>query len=85
MKKLKSTLYHYHFHRIFCCFFLTGTFFNSTTLEELYLDGSSLPLNFLHNIGVLHALKVLSAGECDLNGTLSTQGKLATLHLPIIT
>jgi hypothetical protein len=51
----------------------------------LYLDGSSLPLNFLHNIGVLPALKVLSAGECDLNGTLPAQGKLATLHLPIIT
>ncbi|XP_052308912.1 receptor-like protein 15 isoform X3 [Populus trichocarpa] len=53
---------------------INGTFFNSTTLEELYLDGSSLPLNFLHNIGVLPALKVLSAGECDLNGTLLAQG-----------
>nr|XP_034912840.1 receptor like protein 21-like isoform X2 [Populus alba] len=53
---------------------VNGTFFNSTTLEELYLDGSSLPLNFLHNIGVLPALKVLSAGECDLNGTLPVQG-----------
>ncbi|XP_061972286.1 receptor-like protein 13 isoform X3 [Populus nigra] len=53
---------------------INGTFFNLTTLEELYLDGSSLPLNFLHSIGVLPALKVLSAGECDLSGTLSTQG-----------
>ena len=59
-------------------FFFTGTFFNSSTLEELYLDGSSLPLNFLQNIGALPALKVLSVGQCDLNGTLPVQGKLLT-------
>ncbi|XP_061972598.1 receptor-like protein 9a [Populus nigra] len=51
-----------------------GTFFNSTTLEELYLDRTSLPINFFQNIGALPALKVLSVGECDLNGTLPAQG-----------
>uniref|UniRef100_A0A6N2L3B4 Fe2OG dioxygenase domain-containing protein n=1 Tax=Salix viminalis TaxID=40686 RepID=A0A6N2L3B4_SALVM len=52
----------------------TGTFFNSIILEELYLDGSSLPINFIQNIGALSALKVLSVGECDLNVTLLAQG-----------
>jgi hypothetical protein len=33
----------------------------------------------------LPALKVLSAAECDLHGTLPAQGKLKTLHPPIIT
>ncbi|KAI9393840.1 hypothetical protein POPTR_005G008600v4, partial [Populus trichocarpa] len=50
------------------------TFFNSTTLEELYLDRTSLPINFLQNIGALPALKVLSVGECDLHDTLPAQG-----------
>ncbi|XP_034912838.1 cuscuta receptor 1 isoform X2 [Populus alba] len=60
---------------------VNGTFFNSTTLEELYLDGSSLPLNFLHNIGVLPALKVLSASECDLNDILPVQGMCGLKNL----
>ncbi|XP_061981770.1 cuscuta receptor 1-like [Populus nigra] len=51
-----------------------GTFFNSSTLEELHLDNTSLPINFLQNIGALPALKVLSVGECDLHGTLPAQG-----------
>uniref|UniRef100_A0A6N2KWT3 Leucine-rich repeat-containing N-terminal plant-type domain-containing protein n=1 Tax=Salix viminalis TaxID=40686 RepID=A0A6N2KWT3_SALVM len=51
------------------------TFFNMTTLEELYIDRSSaLPIKFLHNIGQLNALKILSARDCDLTGTLPTQG-----------
>ena len=61
-------------------FFLTGTFFNSSTLEELHLDNTSLPINFLQNTGALPALKVLSVAECDLHGTLPAQGKLTTLH-----
>jgi hypothetical protein len=63
---------------IFFCFFFTETFFNSTILEELYLDHTALPINFLQNIGPLPALKVLSVGECDLHGTLPAQGKLTT-------
>jgi hypothetical protein len=31
-------------------------------------------------MGALPAPKVLSAGECNLNGTLPVQGKLTTLH-----
>uniref|UniRef100_A0A6N2KVW8 Leucine-rich repeat-containing N-terminal plant-type domain-containing protein n=1 Tax=Salix viminalis TaxID=40686 RepID=A0A6N2KVW8_SALVM len=50
------------------------TFFNMTTLEELYLDRSALPVNFLQNIGQLNALKILSVCDCDLTGTLPTQG-----------
>nr|XP_034909792.1 receptor-like protein 15 [Populus alba] len=55
-------------------FFLTGTFFNSSTLEELHLDNTSLPINFLQNIGALSALKILSVTKCDLHGTLPAQG-----------
>ncbi|KAI9397326.1 hypothetical protein POPTR_003G026914v4 [Populus trichocarpa] len=51
-----------------------GTFFNSSTLEELHLDRTSLPINFLRNIGALPALKVLSVAECDLHVTLPAQG-----------
>ncbi|XP_073264257.1 cuscuta receptor 1-like [Populus alba] len=53
---------------------VNGTFFNSSTLEELYLDNTSLPINFLQDIGALPALQVLSVGECDLHGTLPAQG-----------
>ncbi|KAI5593692.1 hypothetical protein BDE02_03G029100 [Populus trichocarpa] len=53
---------------------VNGTFFNSSTLEELNLDRTSLPVNFLQNIGALPALKVLSVGGCDLHGTLPAQG-----------
>jgi hypothetical protein len=75
-----GTLYHHYFHHTFSSFFFTGTFFNSSTLEELYLDYTSLPLNFLQNIGALPALKVLSVGESNLNDTLPAHGKLTTLH-----
>ncbi|XP_052309066.1 receptor-like protein 1 isoform X4 [Populus trichocarpa] len=47
-----------------------GSFFNSTTLEELILDGSSFPTNYLQNIGAFSALKILSFSGCDLNSTL---------------
>nr|XP_034910464.1 receptor-like protein 14 isoform X1 [Populus alba] len=53
---------------------VNGTFFNSSTLEELHLDNTSLPINFLRNIGALSALKILSVAECDLHGTLPAQG-----------
>ncbi|KAL3598204.1 hypothetical protein D5086_006122, partial [Populus alba] len=52
---------------------VNGTFFNSSTLEELHLDNTSLPINFLQNIGALSALKILSIAECDLHGTLPAQ------------
>ncbi|KAG6780292.1 hypothetical protein POTOM_013146 [Populus tomentosa] len=65
---------------------INGTFFNSSTLEELYLDNTSLPINFRQDIGALPALKVLSVGECDLHDTLPAQGwyelkNLKQLHL----
>jgi len=74
-------MYHHHFHHIFFpfCFFFTGTFFNSSTLEELYLDRTSLLINFFHNIGALPALQVLSIGECDLYINLPAQGKLTNI------
>ena len=74
-----AILYHHYFHHISSSFFFTATFFYSSTLEELYLDNTSLPVNFLQNIGALHALKVLSVGGCDLHGTLPAQGKLTTI------
>ena len=74
------TLHHHYFHHTFSSFFFTGTFFNSSTLEELYLDYTSLPLNFLPKIRALPALKVLSVSDSNLNGTLPTRGKLTTLH-----
>ena len=80
-----AILYHHYFHHISSYFFFTGTFFNSSTLEELHLDRTSLPINFLQNIGALPALKVLSIAECDVYGTLPAQGKLTTLHPSIIT
>jgi len=80
-----AILYHHNFHHISSSFFFTGTFFNSSTLEELHLDRTSLPINFLQNIGALPALQVLSTGGCDLHGTLPAQGKLTTLHPSIIT
>jgi hypothetical protein len=75
-----AILYHHYFHHISSSFFFTGTFFNSSTLEELHLDYTSLPINFLQNIGALPALKVLSVAKCDLHDTLPAQGKLTTLH-----
>jgi hypothetical protein len=82
-----AILYHHYFHLIFFLLLLlfTGAFFNSSTLEELHLDNTSLPINFLQNTGALPALKVLSVAECDLHGNLPAQGKLTTLHPPIIT
>jgi Leucine-rich repeat (LRR) protein len=74
-----AILYDHNFHHISSSFFFTGTFFNSSTLEELYLDRTSLPINFLQNIGALPDLKVLSVAECDLHGTLPAQGKLTTI------
>ncbi|KAI5593536.1 hypothetical protein BDE02_03G020300 [Populus trichocarpa] len=53
---------------------VNGTFFNSSILEELHLDRTSLPINFLQNIRALPALQVLSVGGCDLHGTLPAQG-----------
>jgi hypothetical protein len=79
-----TILYHHYFPHISSSFFFIGTFFNSSTLEELILDYTSLPINFLQNIGALPALKALFVAECDLYGTLPAQGKLTTLHPPIL-
>jgi Leucine-rich repeat (LRR) protein len=47
---------------------------NSSSLEEVVLDGSSLPASFLRNIGPLSTLKVLSLAGVDFNSTLPAQG-----------
>ncbi|KAG6773097.1 hypothetical protein POTOM_020351 [Populus tomentosa] len=47
---------------------------NSTSLEEVFLDGSSLPASFLRNIGPLSTLKVLSLTGVDFYRTLPAQG-----------
>ncbi|XP_073265326.1 cuscuta receptor 1 isoform X2 [Populus alba] len=47
---------------------------NSSSLEEVFLDGSSLPASFLRNIGPLSTLKVLSLTGVDFNSTLPAQG-----------
>uniref|UniRef100_A0A6M2EZ14 Uncharacterized protein n=1 Tax=Populus davidiana TaxID=266767 RepID=A0A6M2EZ14_9ROSI len=47
---------------------------NSSSLEEVVLDGSSLPASFLRNIRPLSTLKVLSLNGVDFNSTLPTQG-----------
>jgi hypothetical protein len=73
-----AILHHHYFLHISSSSFFTGTFFNSSTLEELHLDHTSLPINFLQNIGALPALQVLSVGGSDLNGALPAQGKLTT-------
>eukprot|EP00258_Populus_trichocarpa_P040902 XP_024456921.1 receptor-like protein 13 [Populus trichocarpa] len=47
---------------------------NSSSLEEVFLDYSSLPASFLRNIGPLSTLKVLSLTEVDFHSTLPAQG-----------
>ncbi|KAG6773081.1 hypothetical protein POTOM_020335 [Populus tomentosa] len=47
---------------------------NSSSLEEVFLDGSSLPASFLRNIGPLSTLKVLSLTAVDFHSTLPAQG-----------
>lgn len=43
-------------------------------LKQLYLDGSSIDKSFLHKVGVMTSLNVLTMRACRLNGTLRTQG-----------
>ncbi|XP_061972170.1 cuscuta receptor 1-like isoform X3 [Populus nigra] len=47
---------------------------NSSSLEEVWLDGSSLPASFLRNIGHLSTLKALSLTRVDFNSTLPAEG-----------
>ncbi|KAG5589875.1 hypothetical protein H5410_040389 [Solanum commersonii] len=47
---------------------------NLSTVEYLYLGGSSLNENFLANIGQMTSLKVLSMPSGDNNGNLPNQG-----------
>ncbi|XVF65716.1 hypothetical protein PTKIN_Ptkin09bG0272100 [Pterospermum kingtungense] len=43
-------------------------------VEELVLDGGTLDISFLQNIGSLTSLKALSLSMCGLTGTLPSQG-----------
>ncbi|XP_075646252.1 cuscuta receptor 1-like isoform X2 [Castanea sativa] len=43
-------------------------------LEQLYLDDSSIDNSFLHKVGVMNSLEVLSVQNCHLNGSLPAQG-----------
>ncbi|XP_050284101.1 receptor-like protein 15 isoform X2 [Quercus robur] len=43
-------------------------------LEQLYLDDSSIDNCFLHKVGVMNSLEVLSVQFCRLNGSLPAQG-----------
>ncbi|KAL7238017.1 hypothetical protein ACSBR2_004170 [Camellia fascicularis] len=43
-------------------------------LQELYLDYSSIDKIFLHNVGVMSSLRVLTLRSCSLNGSLPNQG-----------
>ena len=45
-------------------------------LEQLYLDDSSIDNSFLHKVGVMNSLEVLSVQDCRLNGSLPAQGRL---------
>ncbi|KAG6774948.1 hypothetical protein POTOM_018366 [Populus tomentosa] len=47
---------------------------NSSSLEKVFLNYSSLPTTFLRNIGHLSTLKVLSLTDVDFNSTLPAQG-----------
>ncbi|KAF5946327.1 hypothetical protein HYC85_016555 [Camellia sinensis] len=43
-------------------------------LQELYLDYSSIDKIFLHNVGVMSSLRVLTLRNISLNGSLPNQG-----------
>ncbi|THG00238.1 hypothetical protein TEA_003416 [Camellia sinensis var. sinensis] len=43
-------------------------------LQELYLDHSSIDKIFLHNVGVMSSLRVLTLRNISLNGSLPNQG-----------
>ena len=45
-------------------------------LEQLYLDYSSIDNSFLHKVGVMNSLEVLSVQDCNFNGSLPAQGRL---------
>ncbi|GMP61631.1 hypothetical protein CsSME_00024019 [Camellia sinensis var. sinensis] len=44
-------------------------------LQELYLDYSSIDKIFLHNVGVMSSLRVLTLRNISLNGSLPNQAK----------
>ncbi|KAJ4829202.1 hypothetical protein Tsubulata_045473 [Turnera subulata] len=61
-------------------------FYNLTSLEELFLDDTSIPRSLLLNIGALSNLKILSLNRCKLSGALPDIGwcelrKLEQLYL----
>ncbi|XP_022754176.1 LRR receptor-like serine/threonine-protein kinase GSO1 [Durio zibethinus] len=52
-----------------------------TSLEELILEDSSLPSNFIQDIGMLASLKNLEVKVCDVNGSLNFHGPLHLKNL----
>ncbi|XVF34538.1 hypothetical protein REPUB_Repub18cG0067600 [Reevesia pubescens] len=54
---------------------------NLTSLEELILEFSSLPSNFIQDIGTLASLKSLRVLDCEINGSLSVHGPLHLKNL----
>ncbi|XP_038699741.1 receptor-like protein 15 [Tripterygium wilfordii] len=62
----------------------TAELFNLSTLEELFLDRSSLHKDFLQtHVGSNTSLKVLHLNYCGLKGTLSDRGKKISHQLCI--
>ncbi|XVF71079.1 hypothetical protein PTKIN_Ptkin12aG0006100 [Pterospermum kingtungense] len=54
---------------------------NLTSLEELTLEYSSLPSNFIQDIGALTSLKNLRVYDCEFNGNLNLHGPLDLKNL----
>ncbi|XP_028058155.1 receptor-like protein 56 [Camellia sinensis] len=50
-------------------------------LQELYLDYSSIDKIFLHNVGELSSLRVLTLRNISLNGSLPNQDKMSELGI----
>ena len=45
-------------------------------LEQLFLDGSYVDKSFLHKVGAMTDLNILTLAECGINGSLPAQGSL---------
>ncbi|KAK6236114.1 hypothetical protein SCA6_011451 [Theobroma cacao] len=54
---------------------------NLTSLEDLTVEYSSLPSNFIQDIGTLTSLKNLEVYGCEVNGNLSMHGPLHLKNL----